>query len=279
MARYSELRLGLPASKTVVFPNGVDIRKFGASGPPGERAALRRSLGLGPDDFVFLNVASVHATKAQVPAVLALAELVKTCPDAKLVLLGRALDPAYLADLKSKVDRHGLGRSVVLAGHHDDPAPFYRTADAFVLPSYWEGWSLALAEALSAGLPAVATDVGAARDLLAPRPELGRLVRPPFAAITELDWLTIAPLVRQHDPAFVSRLADAMRAVRERPGRVALPADLLGEIDQGRAYRAYADLFAWLAQGGRPGAARAWSAARSPWERVADREAADVRAA
>lgn len=276
VARYTELRLGLSTSKALVFPNGVDTRRFAAAGPPGERAALRRSLGIAPEDFVFLNVASIHATKAQTPAVLALAELARTYPEARLVLLGRALDPNYLADLRRQVDRHRLNGSVVLAGHHDDPLPFYRSADAFLLPSYWEGWSLALAEAMASGLPAVASDVGAARDLITPR--LGRLVRPPFGSITELDWLTIAPLVRASDPGFVTRLADAMRSVREQSARITPSSGFLATIDQRKAYRAHGELYSWLAQGGRPEAARTWGASRSS-ESIASENVGSIRAA
>jgi O-antigen biosynthesis protein len=256
VVRYCDIRLGLSIAKMVVVPNGVPVRRFEAAAARCESDDLRTTLGLERDDFVFLNVASIHATKAQVPAALALGQVVATHPRARLVFLGRAIEPAYLAELQTHVKRLGLDGSVVIAGQTVDPAPYYRMADAFLLPSYWEGWSLALNEALAAGLPVVATDVGAARDLVTA--ELGRLIRPPFGTITELDWWTHLPMVQRHDPRFVAALADAMRAVCDRPARVTLPGPLRARIDQDRIHEQYANLFAWLVQGGRPEAARTW---------------------
>ena len=275
VARYSDIRLGLPASKMVVVPNGLPARRFGSMGRSGGEA-VRRALGLGRDDFVFLNVASIHATKAQVPAVLALGQVVKTHPGAKLVLLGRAIQPAYLAELKAQVERLGLGGSVVLAGQTADPVPYYQMADTFLLPSYWEGWSLALNEALAAGLPIVASDVGAARDLVAP--ERGWLVRPPFRSITELDWWTHLAVVRRHDPGFIARLADAMRSACDHPARVELPEPLRSQIDQDRIHEHYANLFAWLIQGGRPEGARTWTRLRGDAEVARADAATDTNA-
>jgi glycosyltransferase involved in cell wall biosynthesis len=209
---------------------------------------------------VFLNVASIHGTKAQVPAVLALARLLETHPHARLVLLGPVFDPAYRRELARQIDRRGLGHAVVFAGQSHDPARFYRMADAFLLPSYWEGWSLALNEALAAGLPVVATEVGAAADLITP--DLGRLVRPPFRSVSELDCGSLHRLVTQHDPRFIADLAEGMRSACANAARTTLPTRVRERIDQGPIHAFYADLFAWLVQGGAPDAVRIWAQPR-----------------
>ena len=61
-----------------------------------------------------------------------------------------------------------LGRDVVLLGTvSDDELPaWYRAADAFAFPSVKEGWGLAVLEALSAGLPVVASDIPVFREYL-----------------------------------------------------------------------------------------------------------------
>jgi hypothetical protein len=69
-------------------------------------------------------------------------------------------------------------------------------------------------------------------------------------------------VVRRHDPAFVRRLAEAMRSACDRRRRVALPPRVRSAIDQRRAYQSYAELYAWLVQGGGPEVARRCSAAR-----------------
>ena len=99
-----------------------------------------------------------------------------------MLLAGRAVDSAYEARLRKVIRGLDLQSAVVLAGHHAEVAPFYDAADAFVLPSLWEGWSLALTEAAACGLPLIATAVGGAAELLG---EVGgELVAPPFASIT-----------------------------------------------------------------------------------------------
>ncbi len=62
----------------------------------------------------------------------------------------------------------GLGVSVRFLGWRDDMAALLAAADVFVLPSQWEGQPLILHEALRAGRPIVATDVGGVRDLTGP---------------------------------------------------------------------------------------------------------------
>jgi glycosyltransferase involved in cell wall biosynthesis len=68
------------------------------------------------------------------------------------------------ADLERRARDHGILGAVRFAGPADDVAPWLGAADAFVLPSRTEGLSVALLEAMAAGLPVVATDVGGTRD-------------------------------------------------------------------------------------------------------------------
>ena len=162
--------------------------------------------------------------------------------------------------MKETIARHGLEKAVVLAGHRDDAARFYAAADAFVLPSLCEGWSLALAEAIAAGLPVVATSVGSAPDLL---PRIGgRLIRPPFGDITNLDFVNLGKYTAKEDPIFVAELAAALTDLCRARVRPVVPAGFRRSLDRREAYKPYGQLFLWLAQGGHPGAARCWAAGR-----------------
>jgi glycosyltransferase involved in cell wall biosynthesis len=83
-----------------------------------------------------------------------------------LVIAGRG--PAT-DDVAARLAALGLSSSVTLAGllSHDELVERYRTADIFVLPTYWgEGFPTVLAEAMSAGLPIVTTQLRGAADLL-----------------------------------------------------------------------------------------------------------------
>jgi glycosyltransferase involved in cell wall biosynthesis len=172
------------------------------------------------------------------------------------VLAGPALDADYLERLKERISRLGLQDLVRLAGARDDVASLYMMADAFVLPSFWEGWSLALSEAAYVGLPLVATDVGGARDLLSETG--GRLVQPPFESITDLDCGTIGRLVSDEHPQFIADLAEAMEEVLKEPRRGDVPPELRALLDQQRAAHHHALLYAWLMQAGSAWTARAW---------------------
>lgn len=93
--------------------------------------------------------------------------------DARLMILG----VGELADeIAREVDAAGLRGKVLMPGHVNDPAPYYRSADLFVLSSDYEGFGIVLIEALSCGLPVVSTDCpGGPREILA-EGRYGRLV-------------------------------------------------------------------------------------------------------
>ncbi len=256
VADYSAAGLGLPASKMVVLPNGVDLARLDDAAK-GSRQSVRRELGLKEADYVFLNVGAIQPVKLHVPLIRAFAEVKREFPEARLLLLGRAVKEEFLDAARNAVAGLGLEEAVIFAGHRDDAPRFYAAADAFVLPSLFEGWSLALAEAMAAGLPAVATRVGSAPELL-PRVG-GRLVQPPFGPIANLTFSNMDRYAAEPGEQFIAELAGAMMELcRERP-RPLIPDELRRSFDCREAYKAYGQLFLWLLQGGSPVAARAWS--------------------
>lgn len=101
-----------------------------------------------------LTVGRLKAQKNHELLILAFEELVRV-GDAKLMIVGTG----PLADRTAALIRaHDLGDRVLLPGHFDDVAPFYRAADLFVLSSDYEGCPNVLIEALAFGLPVVSTD-------------------------------------------------------------------------------------------------------------------------
>ncbi len=255
-ARYADRRMGLSAEKMIVVPNGVDLDRIDAALNE-DPSRTRAELGLSAEDFVFLNVASIHATKAHRLLVKAFARVIDERPSARLVIAGSTSDTDYESRLRREIEAMKLSDRVVLTGHREDVERLYAMADAFVLPSLWEGWSLALTEAACAGLPAIASDVGGARELLASG--LGRLIRPPFDSIDQLDADVIPRLIGREDPRFLNDLADAMRAeaaVRRRP---VIPDNLRRRLDRETMIEIHDRLLGWFLQGGGASGARAWS--------------------
>src|SRR5262245_20934652 len=157
--------------------NGIDPARFAST--PARRAAgreFRRRLGLGPQDFVLLALANPRPQKRldRLPGVLAAtrAELARrgVRRAARLVIAGEASpsNPAAtgaIADVRARADRLGLAEDVRWAGPVRDVAAALSAADILISTSDHEGLSLAQLEALAAGVPVVATDVGGVGEL------------------------------------------------------------------------------------------------------------------
>jgi glycosyltransferase involved in cell wall biosynthesis len=85
------------------------------------------------------------------------------------------------AELTAQVQREGLEGRVLFLGERTDVAELLAASDLFILPSLWEGMSLAMLEALASGLPVIASDVSGTRQVIRDG-EDGLLVAPQDAA-------------------------------------------------------------------------------------------------
>lgn len=108
-----------------------------------------------PPCFRILTVGSLKPVKNHRLLVKAFARL--SDQRARLMILGEGLERDSLLELSHQLD---LGMSLIMPGFFIDPSPFYETADLFVLSSDYEGFGNVILEALSHGLPIVATDSG-----------------------------------------------------------------------------------------------------------------------
>lgn len=89
----------------------------------------------------------------------------RSVPEARLVLVGGG---PLASRIRSLVAELQLGESVILTGPVEDVWPFLQTSHLFVQASSYETSGLAVMEAMAAGLPVVASDVGATRELVDP---------------------------------------------------------------------------------------------------------------
>jgi len=121
----------------------------------------------------FVNVGRYAAQKGQDILIEAFARVRVERPDARLRIVGFGQEAAALKDLAGRL---GVAEAVDFEFHPNDPSPALASSDIFVSASRWEGWSLAICEALRFGLPVVATDCDfGPRDILTDT-KLGRLV-------------------------------------------------------------------------------------------------------
>ncbi len=132
----------------------------------------------------------------------------------RLVIAGdRTREPAATAQLDAAIARHGLGNRIEVPGavSPDRLEALYAAADLFVLPSRFEGYGMAFAEALAHGLPVIGTTGGATPDTVPA--SAGRLVAPDdVAALSE----ALRELI-DHDDRRKALAAGARRAASGLP--------------------------------------------------------------
>lgn len=147
---------GVGGGRCVLLPNGV------ALAPPSERPAALRAALVGPDRGpVVLYVGRLAEVKGTRRLLAAWAARPRRHQEVLLLVGDGPLRP----ELERVAGEH-LNGSVRFLGAQPDPTPFYAMADVFVLPSLSEGLSNALLEAMAAGLPVVASDVGGNRAVI-----------------------------------------------------------------------------------------------------------------
>lgn len=168
--------------------------------PPADAAArdllrhqLLSSLGLDPPELVaplVVTICRIAPQKNLPDLVQAASRLRQACT---WVVLGEG-DSQLLAQLRDQV--RALGVPVYFAGARSDVDQWLRAAEVFVLASQWEARALVVQEAMAAGTPVVATDVGGLHDLVA---GTGLLVRPgdPQAVAEATGRVLADPLLRE----------------------------------------------------------------------------------
>ncbi|MDK2979744.1 MAG: hypothetical protein PWQ55_91 [Chloroflexota bacterium] len=158
---------GIDAARCRYLPNGVDTAIYKPATQQ-EKNEIRAALGL-PQGTLCLYSGRLAPEKGLENLLQAWQSVSARHPQAHLLLLGSGPMQAAL--------KAAAGERVIFGGFVPDPCLYDRAADLFVLPSETEGLSNAMLEAMSSGLPVLATRVGAAGELNADG-QNGRLVAP-----------------------------------------------------------------------------------------------------
>jgi len=154
VGRFYQRQVGVSASKIAVIYNAV---RFGRRPEAADSLAARDALGLPADALVLGTLGRLTEQKGQRVLLRAVAELAGTVPNVILFVAG--VGPLR-DELEAEAARLGLSERVRFLGLRRDRDRLFAAMDVFVLPSNWEGLSLALVEALGTGRAVVATAVG-----------------------------------------------------------------------------------------------------------------------
>ena len=208
LARFQVERVGLPASKVEVVHYGLDDlpAAWGANSPDDVSAEAR----------ILLAVCRLEPQKGVDVALRALPDVVGRHPRAELVVLGEGPQRAELEELA-----RSLGVTAHFPGRVPDVSAWLRRADVLVHPVRWEGFGLALLEAMLASLPVVASRLSAIPEIVVDG-ETGLLVPPddPAALAAAITRVLDDPgdygergLARARAEFSISRMADRTLAV------------------------------------------------------------------
>ena len=141
-----------------IIPNAIDLEEFRFH--PEVRAAIRKQLSLG-DALTVTCIARFRPEKNQCFLIDVLQEMLKTYSNTIFLFIG---DGPCEQAVRSRAMQYGLSSHVRFLGQRSDVAELLQAADAFVIPSLWEGLPVAGIEALANGLHGVASD-GVSKEL------------------------------------------------------------------------------------------------------------------
>lgn len=155
---YEFAKKHMKARKVEYIPGvGVDTKKFKLEGF--DRNKKRAELGITEDDLMLISVGEINQNKNQEVIIKAISKLDKD--HIHYFIAGKGDKEQYLIDLSNK-----LGVHLHLLGYRTDVVELLNAADVFVFPSFREGLSVALMEAMAAGLPCVVSRIRGNVDLI-----------------------------------------------------------------------------------------------------------------
>ncbi|NJF25188.1 glycosyltransferase family 4 protein [Thermococcus sp. Bubb.Bath] len=154
-------RLGIPAEKISLIPNGFNGRKF----RPMDKIECRRSLGLPLEKKIVLTVGNLVPVKGHEYLLEAVKMVLEREPNTFFVIVGDGPLRKKVEELAKKL---GISENVYFAGSrpHEEIPLWMNAADLFVLPSLRESFGVVVLEALAVGTPVVATINGGSEEII-----------------------------------------------------------------------------------------------------------------
>ena len=154
--------------------NGIDVEEFANNVNDSNRNSLKEEFGIGTGP-VFLTVGRYTPEKAQEDVIRTFKLLIEDYPNSSLFIVGWGDRETFLRQLSEDLN---IADNVYITGYRSDIHRFYSCADVFLLSSIREAFGLVLVEAMSAGLPIVASNIAGVDEVIGNNNNIGVLVPP-----------------------------------------------------------------------------------------------------
>ena len=151
------IRSGIAENKIFTLTNSVLLPKYTKNEFYRNRITIRKEFNIQKNDFVIGYTGRLSEEKGLIFLLNAGKQLIERRIAIKILLIGDGYQRSYL---ESEAKQLGIGKHVLFAGFQKEVSKFIPSFDVFVLPSLTEGTPMALLEAMSFGLPVIATAVG-----------------------------------------------------------------------------------------------------------------------
>lgn len=152
---------GVPANKIICIYNGVDVSQFMGD----SKNKFRQELCIPDDSRLMGMVANLRPAKDHEMAIKAAAMVIKKVPKTHFMMVGDGVDKTAQALMRLR-EYLGVSRNVHFLGFREDIPNVLKSLDLFVLASKVEGLPVSIIEAMAAGLPVVASNVGGIAELI-----------------------------------------------------------------------------------------------------------------
>ncbi len=153
-------KFGVAEKKITVLPCAMDLELFTSLESSQE---LKNSLGITDEDFVIICVANLHVNKGHTYLLTAFESFFQKNKTGKLLLVGQGQEKE---NLQRQVSSYLSKNNIFFLGQRSDVPKLLRISSIFVLPTFFEGMSNAIMEAMASGLPVITTDIPENRELI-----------------------------------------------------------------------------------------------------------------
>ena len=152
----------IDGSKIKIIINGIDAKKFNADDKNIFRNQISQMLGFSDSDFIFLFVSSNHFLKGLEPLLDAFYLLNKEQKNAKMIVVGKGRENYF----KKKSEKMQLSNFVKFVGWQQDIREFYKAADFFIYPSFYDPFPNVALESLACGTPLLVSSLTGAAEII-----------------------------------------------------------------------------------------------------------------